>query len=62
MIFEIVKFEKFVKFFFQFEKPKFDSKNWQISIVFVPSIFRSIRNFPKFLEFGKLGNFPNCYD
>ena len=44
MIFEIVKFGKFLEFFFQFGKPLFDLKNWQILVLFVHSIFRSIRN------------------
>ena len=45
MILEIVKFGKFWEFFFQFIKPKFDSENWQILVMFVYSIFRTIRNF-----------------
>ena len=47
MIFEIVKFGKFLEFFFQFEKRKFDSKTWQILVLFVHSMFRTIRNFAK---------------
>ena len=45
MIFEIVWFGKFLQFFFQYEKPKLDSKHWQILILFIHSIFRTIRNF-----------------
>ena len=37
--------EIFEFFFFHLGKPKFDSENWQILVLFVPSIFRTIRNF-----------------
>ena len=45
IILEIVKFGKFLDFFFQFRKPQFDSENWQILGWLVHSIFRIIRNF-----------------
>ena len=45
MIFEIVKFGKFLDFFFQSGKPEFDLKNWQIVFLFILSICHAIRNF-----------------